>query len=113
MDPQAASDESATNPRRESHGLALGGPAAVQPSEVETQPDRYAHRESCEQLVVERGAGHRRDDDHHAEEPAAQAEHDRVERPQRRASLASEAYSLVRSPSHRQQREDGEERETD
>ena len=36
-------------------------------------------------------AGQRRDDDQDAEEPAAQAEHDRVHRAERRAGLATEA----------------------
>ena len=66
METQPATDECATDRRHESRDLGLSGPAAVQPCEVETQPDRHADGESCEQLVVERRAGHRRDHDQNA-----------------------------------------------
>lgn len=63
------------------------------PGEVDTQADPQSHRERREQLVPERSARHRGQDDQGAEKPSARAERDRIQRPPQRARLASDLVS--------------------
>ena len=51
LEPQPSTDEGASGRRRESGQLRLRGPVAVDPGEVEAEPDRHAHRESSENTV--------------------------------------------------------------
>jgi hypothetical protein len=67
---------------------------------VDPQADRWADSEDGEQLVVERDRGPRRQHDEGAEEPSAEAEDERVHRPQRRDALAPEAAEHMQ-PSRR------------
>ena len=96
LKPSQAADEGAADRGREADRLRPGRPVTADPGEVDAEPDRGADRERGEQLAVDRDARVVEITIEDAEEPAAEAEDDRVHRPQEHgAGLAAEASPLV------------------
>ena len=91
--------------------LAPGRSVAPHPGQEDPEPDRQADGQHRQQLVVERDARHRRQHDEDAEEPATEPEHDRVQRPEHGAALASVATAATHAERHPEQREDGQRRQ--
>lgn len=100
--------ERASECRHEPSGPGLSGPVATHPGPVRPQADRHAHGDDRKQSIVQRD---RRPERHHhqgAEEPAAQAWNERIDRPQHYACRASEAAPPAcpaRQPEERERRE--------
>ena len=112
VEAEPGADERAADRRRESRDLS--GPPSRGSPRPSTRRGRPGRRPRARRAARRRaGAGHRRDDDQDAEEPAAEAEHDRVERPERGAGLAPEAPAPVHARAIAQQRQHGEQREPD
>ena len=111
VEAEPRADERTGDRRGEPGGVAPGRPVGADPGEEDPEPDRHADGQQRQQLVVEGDAGHRREHDEDAEEPAAEPEHDRVQRPEHGTALAPVATASTHAERHPQQREDGQRRQ--